>query len=206
MQRVFELTFILIGIVVLAVPMLLTAIVVWTTLGRPLMFRQLPSGRNGVPFSILKFRSMKDTRDADGVLLPDADRVTPASSTLRRLRLDELPQLLAIAAGKMALVGPRPLTPETIKTLGRRGEWRGRVRPGLTGWAQISGNTHLDLDEKIALDLWYVDHRSLALDLYILLETLTVVLFGERLRPERIERARQWIAGKDLSSRREVTT
>ena len=206
MQRVFELTFILIGIVVLAVPMLLTAIVVWTTLGRPLMFRQLRSGRNGVPFSILKFRSMKDTRDADGVLLPDADRVTPASSTLRRLRLDELPQLLAIAAGKMALVGPRPLTPETIKTLGRRGEWRGRVRPGLTGWAQISGNTHLDLDEKIALDLWYVDHRSLALDLYILLETLTVVLFGERLRPERIERARQWIAGKDLSSRREVTT
>lgn len=205
MQRVFELALSVIGILVLSVPMLLTAIIVWATLGRPVMFRQVRSGLAGAPFSILKFRSMTDARDASGMLLPDTDRQTPLTRTLRRLRLDELPQLFAILAGNMALVGPRPLTPDTVTSLGRRGAWRGKVRPGLTGWAQISGNTHLTLDEKIALDLWYVGHRSLWLDLLILLETVSVVVFGERPRPDRIERAHRWIDRNGLSSTGEVT-
>ncbi|WP_224826142.1 sugar transferase [Cognatishimia sp. MH4019] len=205
MQRVFELIIICFGIAILWLPMCITALIIWATLGRPLMFRQRRSGRNGEVFSILKFRTMNDTRDASGTLLPDAERQTPVTKTLRRLRLDELPQLFAVLSAKMALVGPRPLTPDTIESLGRRGVWRGRVRPGMTGWAQISGNTHLTLDEKIALDLWYVGNRSVWLDLYILMQTIAVIVAGERLRSDRIDRARAWIDRNKPSLSLEVT-
>ncbi|MDG5750406.1 sugar transferase [Qipengyuania sp. XHP0211] len=150
--------------------------------GRPILFRQARAGRHGVLFTLVKFRSMREMRDAGGRLLPDAERTTAVGAFLRRSRLDELPGLWNVARGDMAWIGPRPLLPETICDLGERGRERSKVRPGLTGYSQISGNTLLDLDDKIALDLWYVKNRSVWLDVEILLRTIGVMLLGERLR------------------------
>ena len=123
---------------------------------------------------------MRDARDATGAHLPDAERTTLVGSLLRRSRLDELPGLLNVVRGEMNFVGPRPLLPPTIAEKGEAGRRRGEVCPGLTGWAQVNGNTLLTLDEKIALDLWYIDNRSFWLDLQILMRTLLVMVGGER--------------------------
>ncbi|MEJ1157408.1 sugar transferase [Prosthecomicrobium sp. N25] len=169
--------------------MALTALIIRIQLGNPVFFRQRRAGRGGSTFTVPKFRTMHDTRDASGALLPDAERETPITRFIRRVRLDELPQLTAILKGDMALIGPRPLLPETIQAMGAQGRHRGLVRPGLTGWAQVSGNTRLNDRQKIALDIWYIDHRGPLLDLRILAETVLVVLLGERLRPDRIAEA-----------------
>jgi lipopolysaccharide/colanic/teichoic acid biosynthesis glycosyltransferase len=169
--------------------LLLTAAIVWVCLGRPLMFRQTRSGLDGQPFNVWKFRTMHDWTDSGGQLLPDEERQTSITRMLRRLRLDELPQLLAIAKGEMAFVGPRPLLPATIKSFGRLGELRGAVPPGLTGWAQVNGNTRLSNDQKLALDLWYVQNRGWKLDALILVQTLLVVLRGERLNDGNLAKA-----------------
>ncbi|MXU65206.1 sugar transferase [Rhodobacteraceae bacterium KN286] len=200
---------VLVGVIVLAIPMLVTAAYVFVSLGRPLLFAQTRAGRAARPFKIRKFRTMSDARDVDGALLPDADRVTAASNLLRRSRLDELPQIFAILFGHMALVGPRPLLPETIAEFGADGVYRCAVRPGMTGWAQVSGNTFLSNSEKLQLDLWYVANRSFLLDLRIILETVAVLIFGERRREDRIaaatvaraELARQSTAGQGGAKR-----
>lgn len=196
MNRVLE---VLICIVagVLALPFfLLACLVVARTLGRPLFFTQPRAGLHGRTFLLHKLRSMSDARDAEGALLPDADRQTAATALLRRLRLDEVPQLLLILKGDMALVGPRPLLPETIEAFAAAGQTRCSVRPGLTGWSQVSGNTALSNDEKLQLDLWYVAHRSLGLDIQILIETIGVALGGERRRHDRINQAARWLAAE----------
>lgn len=169
----------IIGIAVLPICLLL-ALFVLLSLGRPVLFRQVRSGRLGKGFVLYKFRSMRDDRDESGRVLPDEQRVTALGAFLRRSRLDELPGLLNIAKGEMAFIGPRPLLPETIRELGDVGQRRSLVRPGMTGWAQVNGNTLLSLDEKVALDLWYIDHASLWLDLLILQRTLLVMIGGER--------------------------
>lgn len=168
---------------------LVAAVVVCASIGRPLLFRQARCGFGGKPFSICKFRTMRDTRAADGTLLPDHLRETPATRLMRRTRIDEIPQLLAIALGDMAFVGPRPLLPQTIADFGEAGRLRCTVRPGLTGWAQVNGNTRLGDHEKLALDLWYVQNRSVWLDLWILLLTARVVLFGERVNDHNLASA-----------------
>ncbi|MBO9517212.1 MAG: sugar transferase [Porphyrobacter sp.] len=155
-------------------------LLVLLSLGRPVVFQQARSGRLGQPFVLYKFRTMRDDRDEAGRLLPDEQRVTAVGAFLRRTRLDELPGLLNIARGEMAFVGPRPLLPETIDQLGDKGRKRGAVRPGMTGWAQVNGNTLLSLDEKVTLDLWYIDHAGFWLDLTILQRTLLVMIGGER--------------------------
>lgn len=183
-------------LLVLSAPVqLVTAIVLFRQLGAPVMFRQARAGQGGRVIVVPKFRTMTDARDARGALLPDAQRETRVTRLIRRLRLDELPQLLAVVRGRMALVGPRPLLPATVAGFGRLGELRNSVPPGLTGWAQISGNTHLDDQEKLALDLWYVAHRSLALDLRILAETALVPLRGEIRSEPRLRRAQDWLGG-----------
>ncbi|WGH78709.1 sugar transferase [Jannaschia ovalis] len=184
MPRVFELLLIGIAFLLCALPMIVVALVVRWQLGS-----QTRAGQGGRPFRVWKFRSMTDARDARGELLPDDSRQTAVTRLLRRTRLDETPQLLNILRRDMALVGPRPLRPDTIAKAGARGERRSRVRPGMTGWAQISGNTKLSEDEKFALDLWYVDHRSFLLDLRILLETVLVILQGERRNAARLKQA-----------------
>ncbi|WP_282098438.1 sugar transferase [Qipengyuania xiapuensis] len=158
----------------------LLALVSLISMGGPVLFRQERSGLHGQPFTMAKFRSMNDARDAEGRLLPDGQRVTAWGRFLRRSRLDELPGLWSIVRGDMAFVGPRPLLPGTIASLGERGRQRGQVRPGLTGWAQVNGNTLLSLDEKVALDLDYVRNASLGLDCRIILRTIAVMIVGEK--------------------------
>jgi lipopolysaccharide/colanic/teichoic acid biosynthesis glycosyltransferase len=150
--------------------------------GRPVVFRQYRSGQGAVPFRLLKFRTMRDTCDENGELLADDKRVTIIGTFLRRTRLDELPGLVNIVRGEMAFVGPRPLLPTTIADLGSRGLRRCVVKPGLTGWSQVNGNTLLSLDQKVRLDLWYIDNRSALLDMIILLRTLLVMVAGEKIR------------------------
>lgn len=165
------------------------AIATVLTIGRPILFRQVRVGRRGVHFNIEKFRTMTNERDALGRLLPDDARTPRLMRFIRRSRLDELPQLFAIIRGDMSLVGPRPLLPETVASFGRLGERRCAVAPGLTGWAQVNGNSRLDDGQKLALDLWYIDHQSFWLDLRILAMTLGVLLFGERVRQDRVAQA-----------------
>lgn len=178
-------------LLVMAVPlMIVTGLSVWAVFGWPLLFRQKRSGLHGRPFEMIKFRTMTFDRDAKGTLLPDEKRQRTLGRILRRARIDELPELLNIARGEMAFVGPRPLLPETIEDMGPRGRQRGEVAPGLTGWAQVSGNTRLSTAEKLDLDLWYVAHRSLLLDLRILMRTPLVLLLGERRHLGRLATAR----------------
>jgi len=168
-------------LLILALPLLIVlALLVGLSMGRPVIFRQTRSGKDGKDFVLVKFRSMNDARDATGALLPDGDRTTLIGSLLRRSRLDELPGLWNVVRGEMNFVGPRPLLPITIAEKGEAGRRRGEVSPGLTGWAQVNGNTLLSLDEKIALDLWYIDNRSVWLNLQIILRTLLVMVGGER--------------------------
>ncbi|MEL7197063.1 MAG: sugar transferase [Pseudomonadota bacterium] len=152
--------------------------------GKPVLFRQMRSGEGAVPFELIKFRSMRDTRDENGILLPDEMRTTGIGKFLRRSRIDELPGIWNVVKGDMAIVGPRPLLPETIAELGETGVKRQSVRPGLTGWSQVSGNTLLTLDQKVALDLWYIENKSIALDLQIIMRTVIVMVGGEKLSPD----------------------
>ncbi|QIG47853.1 sugar transferase [Nordella sp. HKS 07] len=186
----------LVALLLAALPAALTAILVWSSLGRPLLFRQLRSGLGGRPFTVVKFRTMHEARDASGQLLPDSARETSLTRLIRRLRLDEIPQLMSILDGNMSFVGPRPLLPTTIAAFGGLGQVRGSVRPGLTGWAQVNGNTCLTDKEKLALDLWYVDNRSVLLDLRILLLTVSVIVRGERVCDASLRTARAHLAAR----------
>ena len=168
-------------LLIIVTPLLaLLALCTWVSLGPPVVFRQARSGLGGKVFTMLKFRSMRDTLGEDGALLPDEERVTAFGRFLRRSRLDELPGLLNVVSGDLAFVGPRPLLPETIAHLGYWGEVRAKVRPGLTGWSQVNGNARLSLDRKIELDLWYVENETWLLRFQILFRTFSVMVFGER--------------------------
>jgi lipopolysaccharide/colanic/teichoic acid biosynthesis glycosyltransferase len=201
----------LLALLVFALPAMMTAALIRVSLGRPLLFRQLRSGLGGRPFTLVKFRTMHDTRDIHGQLLPDGERETALTRFIRAVRFDEIPQFLAILAGEMNLVGPRPLQPSTVAAFGPLGIVRCQVRPGLTGWAQVNGNTRLSDFEKLALDIWYIDHRSLVLDARILLLTAATLVRGERTRADHIAaalahlRARSdGIAAGDRLARREA--
>ena len=173
------------GLVVCSPIFIILAISIRCTLGRPVLFRQHRAGQSGKPFMIVKFRTMTDARSADGELLPDAARTPAIGRFIRRTRLDELPELWNILRGEMAFIGPRPLLPSTVAAMGEPGRRRGWLLPGLTGWAQVNGNALLTDEDKLALDLWYLDHQSRRIDLLILLKTVMVVLRGERLRTAR---------------------
>ncbi|TYC75975.1 sugar transferase [Stappia sp. BW2] len=192
MNRFIEIFLCLCALIVAFPLFLFAAIATFLTLGQPVFFTQTRAGKGGTVFCLAKLRTMSDARDASGNLLPDDKRVSAAGKLLRRMRLDEYPQLLSIIRGDMALVGPRPLKPETIVQFGPDGQRRGSVRPGLTGWAQVSGNTALSNEEKLRLDLWYIAHRSAALDLKIIFETVGVALFGEHRNASRLDDASSW--------------
>jgi len=158
-------------------PLLLAiGLVVRLRLGGPVLFRQQRPGLHGQPFQLIKFRTMTQQRDAFGALLPDAQRLTPMGQWLRTSSLDELPELLNILRGEMAFVGPRPLLMEYMSLYSSEQARRHEVKPGLTGWAQVQGRNSLGWGEKFRLDVWYVDNRSLVLDLYIIWLTLVIVL------------------------------
>jgi sugar transferase EpsL len=159
--------------------MLLVAFGVAVFLGRPVLFRQVRPGLNGRLFEVWKFRSMGDQRDADGNLLPDAQRLGRFGRLLRSSSLDELPQLFAVLKGDLSLVGPRPLLVEYLPYYSPEQARRHDVPPGITGWAQVNGRNALNWEQRFALDVWYVDHRSLALDLRILVLTVLKVFKRE---------------------------
>lgn len=162
--------------------MLLLALALRIWQGPGVLFRQERSGLGGKVFLLVKFRTMRDTRNGDGELLPDDQRTTRIGSFLRKTRLDELPSFWNVMLGDIAFIGPRPLLPHTINGLGELGRKRGAVPPGLSGWAQVNGNTLLSLEEKVALDLWYIDNRRWHTDLVIILATIWVMIAGEKLK------------------------
>jgi sugar transferase EpsL len=158
---------------------LVLAVVVRLKLGSPVFFRQLRPGFRTRPFNLIKFRTMTDQRDANGALLPDHVRLTPFGRFLRSTSLDEIPELLNILRGEMSLVGPRPLLMQYLDRYSPRQARRHDVPPGLTGWCQINGRNALSWDEKFELDVWYVEHRSIWLDIKILFRTTLSVLKRE---------------------------
>jgi len=164
------------ALLVLSPLMILLAILVRMLLGGPVLFRQQRPGLGGKPFTILKFRSMSSACDADGRLLPDEARLTAFGKLLRASSLDELPGLLNVLRGDMSLVGPRPLLMRYLSLYTPTQARRHEVRPGITGWAQIGGRNFIPISKRVELDVWYVDHLSLTLDLRILLLTLPKVL------------------------------
>ena len=176
MKRLFDITAALVALLLLCLPLLALTLLVRRKLGRPAFFRQVRPGLQGQPFEMVKFRTMTDARGPDGALLPDADRLTPFGRFLRASSLDELPQLWNVLKGDMSLVGPRPLLMEYLPLYSPEQARRHAVRPGITGWAQVNGRNAISWDDKFKLDVWYVDHRSLWLDLRILWMTVRKVL------------------------------
>ena len=156
--------------------LLLVAIAVRVNLGSPVLFRQQRPGLHKRPFTMVKFRTMRDAIGRDGRPLPDVDRLTPFGTLLRSTSLDELPELWNVLRGDMSLVGPRPLLMEYLDRYTPEQARRHEVRPGVTGWAQVHGRNALSWDERFRHDVWYVEHQSLTLDLQILMRTLTMVL------------------------------
>jgi lipopolysaccharide/colanic/teichoic acid biosynthesis glycosyltransferase len=164
------------GLVILSPLMGLVYPVIRLRLGTPVLFRQARLGKFGHPFVLYKFRTMTDRCDSSGDLLPDVKRLTPFGYWLRRTSIDELPQLFNVFLGKMSLVGPRPLLPEYLERYNSFQCRRQEAKPGITGWAQVNGRNLLTWEEKFRLDVWYVDHQGLWLDLRILGLTVLRVL------------------------------
>jgi len=179
LKRLFDVVVAMLAIAVLVVPAVVLGAVVMTTLGRPVLFVQTRPGLHGRPFRMVKFRTMRDQRDANGDLLPDRQRLTRFGRFLRSTSLDELPELWNVLVGDMSLVGPRPLLMEYLPLYSPQQARRHEVRPGITGWAQVNGRNAISWDEKFQLDVWYVDHRSFTLDLKILWLTLRSVVARE---------------------------
>ena len=167
-----------VALVVLSPLLALVALVVRIRMGSPVLFRQERPGRDGRRFLMTKFRTMTDRRAADGSLLPDAERLTRFGRFLRRTSIDELPELLNVVRGDMSLVGPRPLLMEYLPLYSPEQARRHEARPGITGWAQVNGRNAVTWEEKFALDVWYVDHRSTRLDFEILVKTIAQVFGG----------------------------
>ena len=176
MKRLFDLFAASLALLLLALPLALLIWLVHRKLGSPVFFRQVRPGMHGNPFEMVKFRTMTDARGVDGELLPDAVRLTKFGRCLRATSLDELPELWNVIKGDMSLVGPRPLLVEYLPLYSPEQARRHEVRPGITGWAQVNGRNALSWDEKFKLDVWYVDNRSLWLDIKILWLTVKKVL------------------------------
>jgi undecaprenyl phosphate N,N'-diacetylbacillosamine 1-phosphate transferase len=163
-------------------------LVVWACLaiankGKPFFYQRRP-GKGERIFTIVKFRTMNDRRDSNGKLLPDAQRLTAVGSFVRKTSLDELPQLLNVLKGDMSFVGPRPLLPEYLPLYNDRQRNRHKVKPGITGWAQVNGRNAISWEQKFEYDIWYVEHQSFVLDLKILFLTLKKVVVSEGISSE----------------------
>lgn len=176
MKRAIDFLVAAFALAVLCVPLMVLASLVRLRLGSPVLFRQRRPGLGGRPFEMIKFRTMTNAKDAAGNLKPDAERLTPFGRFLRSTSLDELPELWNVLKGEMSLVGPRPLLMEYLPLYSITQMRRHEVKPGVTGWAQVNGRNALTWDEKFALDVWYVDNRSLWLDMKVLLLTIKKVL------------------------------
>ena len=181
------LDFVIVLCVLLVIWPVLLVIAVWlhfANKGAGAFFTQERPGKDGKLFKVIKFKSMTDERDEDGQLLPDAERLTAVGRFIRSTSLDELPQLLNVLKGDMALIGPRPLLPEYLPLYSKEQARRHEVRPGITGWAQVHGRNAINWTEKFKLDVWYVDHVSLLVDLEVVFLTIKKVLKREGISQE----------------------
>lgn len=183
MKRMFDLIVILILLPIVAPLGLIVALAIVVVLGRPILFLQQRPGLEGKPFVLIKFRTMTNSRDESGQLLSNAQRLTRFGTFLRSTSLDELPELLNVLRGEMSLVGPRPLLMEYLPYYTPELQRRHHVLPGITGWAQVNGRNTTSWEKRFAMDLWYVDHRSMWLDIKILVLTLWKVLKREGVVP-----------------------
>ena len=172
LKRVFDLALALIGLAVLGPVILVVAGLVRWNLGSPIFFCQTRAGKNGEQFRLVKFRTMRDASDSLETFVADGERMTALGTSLRKWSLDELPELWNVLKGDMSLVGPRPLLVEYLPLYTAEQLRRHTVRPGITGWVQVNGRNALSWEEKFDLDLWYVDHQSVWLDLRIMLLTV----------------------------------
>jgi sugar transferase EpsL len=179
MKRMMDIFISLLLLVLFAPILFIVAISVKYKLGSPILFRQQRPGLNGRPFFLYKFRTMTDWKDSMGVLLPDEKRLNSFGAFLRRFSLDELPQLMNVLKGDLSLVGPRPLLMEYLPLYTEEQAKRHLVRPGITGWAQVHGRNAITWEEKFKLDVWYVNHQTLVLDIKILFLTVKKVVRSE---------------------------
>jgi sugar transferase EpsL len=176
MKRLIDVLGAAVGLLLLSPLLLVVALAIRVSMGGPVLFRQERPGKGGRPFTLLKFRTMRPPRDPDGAKEGDAERLTPLGSWLRASSLDELPELWNVLRGDMSLVGPRPWLMEYLPRYTPEQARRHEVLPGLTGLAQVTGRNALPWEERIRLDVWYVDHQSTLLDLRILAQTVVAVL------------------------------
>ncbi|ODA22644.1 sugar transferase [Photobacterium damselae] len=179
MKRLFDFIVSLIALILVAPIIALVAWKIRKNLGSPVLFRQERPGLNGKSFEMVKFRTMKDAVDQQGNPLPDSERMTSFGDKLRNSSLDELPELWNVLKGEMSLVGPRPLLMQYLPLYSKEQSRRHDVRPGVTGWAQINGRNAISWEEKFALDVWYVDNRTLLLDIKILFLTVKKVFIKD---------------------------
>lgn len=176
LKRLIDIIASIVGLMLFAPILLLLFMIIRWQMGSPVFFRQTRPGKDGHPFALLKLRTMRDAVGPDGCPLPDVERMTRLGGKLRSTSLDELPGLWNVLKGEMSLVGPRPLLMEYLPLYSPEQARRHEVRPGVTGWAQVNGRNAISWEEKFALDVWYVDNRSLWLDLKIIWLTLRKVI------------------------------
>ena len=178
-KRLFDIVASASGLIFLSPVFLILIYLIRKNLGEPVFFTQERPGKDGKPFKMIKFRSMRDAVDKDGNPLPDSERLTPFGKKLRATSLDELPELWNVLKGEMSLVGPRPLLMSYLPLYNEFQNRRHEMRPGVTGWAQVNGRNALSWDEKFAHDIWYIDHYSFWLDMKILFLTVKKVFIKE---------------------------
>lgn len=179
MKRFMDLLLASLGLMVLFPIISCTAILIKFKLGSPIIFKQQRPGLHGNLFHVYKFRTMTNARDSQGELLPDHLRLTPFGKFLRKLSIDEFPQLFNVIKGEMSLIGPRPLLTEYLTLYTEEQGKRHNVKPGITGWAQINGRNAITWEEKFKLDVWYVENQSFMLDLKILFFTVKKVITSD---------------------------
>ncbi|MEC1750802.1 sugar transferase [Bacillus mojavensis] len=200
LKRLFDLTAAILLLCCTSVIILFTIAIVRLKIGSPVFFKQVRPGLGGKPFTLYKFRTMTDERDSEGNLLPDAVRLTKTGRLIRKLSIDELPQLLNVVKGDLSLVGPRPLLMDYLPLYTKQQARRHEVKPGITGWAQVNGRNAISWEKKFELDVWYVDNRSFLLDLKILCLTVRKVLVSEGIQQTNHVTAERFTGSGDISS------
>lgn len=200
-KRLFDIIASVSGLIFLSPVFLILAYLIRKNLGAPVFFTQERPGKDGKPFKMIKFRSMRDAVDKDGNPLPDSERLTPFGKKLRATSLDELPELWNVLKGEMSLVGPRPLLMSYLPLYNEFQNRRHEMRPGVTGWAQVNGRNALSWDEKFAHDIWYIDHYSFWLDMKILFLTVKKVFIKEGISAEG-EATMPYFTGNDTDAKK----
>src|SRR5690625_2239666 len=179
LKRIFDIVVSIVLLITFLIPIIIITIFICINLGRLIIFKQKRTGLHGKPFYIYKFRTMTNEKDESGQLLPNEERMTKLGNVLRKLSLDELPQLFNVLKGDISLVGPRPLLMEYLPLYNKEQARRHEVKPGITGWAQVNGRNAISWEERFKLDVWYVDNQSFLLDLKIICLTILKVVKSE---------------------------